>query len=203
MDPMSDMKETSFPQEAAALASNSASIQIYINKYNKPHIWVKIVSISFWPEEFWEHDCWCVFRYLLCGDLSEAAKLVSTERCVYVCAWAYSFRLSLRPTGGTLMPLSEANMLPLHFFSCPISLSLAPPYFLCSSALSPTCLRSSKHICFSAQSQLEGRPSNYRQRRPGYSVSRGFTRHIAILGVWPGPAKHYIVHYLTWLVVDT
>lgn len=27
------------------------------------------------------------------------------------------------------MPLSEANMLPLHFFSCPISLSLAPPIF--------------------------------------------------------------------------
>lgn len=88
--------------------------------------------------------------YLLFGDLSEAAKLISTERCVNVCAWAYSFRLSLRPTGGTLMLLSEANMLPLHFFSCPTSLCLAL-------FAAPLRLFFSKHVCFLLYPQLEGR----------------------------------------------
>lgn len=106
-----------------------------------------------------------------------------------MCASARSVGLSLWPTGGRLMPLSEADMLPLHFFFCPIGLTLS--YFLSSSFFSPfsLCFHLVSlffHLHFSQTNTFVPHPSRTAVRHTiGIEIARGRGCCVKRLGFKP------------------
>ena len=80
----------------------------------------------------------CRSYLFICWLVPDSKADIQREKCVctHVCVCtqgsvrACSFSLSLRPTGGRIMPLSEADMLPPHFSLLPRRpLSLSLPFF--------------------------------------------------------------------------